>query len=127
MNTRWLMRLSSGFLGILGLVGSFIPQEVLGYLHIESSGFPVWIVQIMGALYFAFAMLNWTAKDNVMGGIYSRPIVIGNLTHFFMGALTLIKAGAPGESPAWLWVATVIYAAMAIAFTSVLFRGPSLK
>ena len=121
------MLTSCVFMGILGLLGSFLPQEMLQYMDIESTGFPPWVVQILGALYFAFAMINWTAKDNVMGGIYSRPIVIGNITHFFMGTLTLIKAVSPGESPAWLWVATVIYAAMAISFTSVMFRGPVLK
>ncbi len=96
-------------------------------MDIESAGFPAWIIQIVGALYFAFAMVNWTAKDSIMGGIYSRPVVIGNLTHFFMGTLTLIRVVSPGESPVWLWVMVLIYAAMAISFTSVMFRSPVLK
>jgi len=114
-------------MGTLGLLASFVPQEMLQYMGVESTGLSPWIVQMMGALYFAFAMVNWMAKDNVMGGIYSRPIVIGNLTHFFMGTLTLVKVWSPGESPAWLWIVTLIYGALAISFTSVMFRGPVLK
>ena len=121
------MRTSCVFLGALGLSASFLPQEMLQQMDIDAAEFPPWIMQIMGALYFAFAMVNWTAKDNVMGGIYSRPVVIGNLTHFFMGTLTLIKVVSAGGSPAWLWVVVLIYAAMAMAFTSVMFRGPALN
>ena len=39
-----------------------------------------------------FAMLNWMAKGVIIGGIYSRPIVIANLAHFLIGDLELIKA-----------------------------------
>jgi hypothetical protein len=30
------------------------------------------------------------AKGATLGGIYGRPIVIGNLVHFTMGALVLL-------------------------------------
>jgi len=32
------------------------------------------------------------AKGVIIGGIYSRPIVIANLAHFLIGDLELIKA-----------------------------------
>ncbi|WP_432714590.1 hypothetical protein, partial [Pedobacter sp.] len=38
-----------------------------------------------------FAMLNWMTKNNLMGGIYSKPLVTGNLAHFFIGSSALIK------------------------------------
>jgi hypothetical protein len=124
LNTRGLMRFSSAFLGALGLLGSFVPEELLQYMSIDPSGVPLWIIQLLGALYFAFAMMNWTARDSVMGGIYSRPVVIGNLAHFFMGTITLIKV-APAEGGAvWMWGLVLIYAAFAISFTSVMFRPP---
>ena len=36
-------------------------------------------------------MLNWMAKGTLIGGIYNKPIAIGNFTHFTIGGLALIK------------------------------------
>ena len=74
-------------MGVTGIILSFIPQEVSHFLSLTEST-PI-VFQILGALYFGFAMLNWTAKANLIGGIYSRPVAIGNFTHFLIGGLIL--------------------------------------
>jgi hypothetical protein len=43
------------------------------------------------ALYFSFALMNWTAKDSASGGIYARPVSLGNFAHFFSGTLIPAK------------------------------------
>ena len=45
----------------------------------------------MSALYLGFGILNWMAKGTLIGGIYNRPIAIGNLMHFGVGAIALVK------------------------------------
>ena len=81
MNTRLLMRASAVFSGALGAVATFLPQEILVRAGIPPVGLSVILVQIAGALYLGFAMLNWMAQGNIIGGIYSRPVAMGNLAH----------------------------------------------
>ena len=124
LNTRLLMAASSLFLGIAGLLASFAPQELLAFLDSPATGAATVLVQLMGALYFAFAMVNWTAKDNVIGGIYSRPVSLGNLTHFVMGALALAKYQFSRAVTVPMMVLLVIYAVFAVLFGGLVFgRG----
>lgn len=118
------MTLSSLLMGAAGIILSFAPSEVLQYLKIESAiAVEVVIMQILGALYFAFAMVNWTAKANLIGGIYGRPIAIGNLTHFVIGALALIKSYFSNHESVIL-IFAVIYAVFAVLFSIVFFTHP---
>lgn len=124
MNTKWLMTASALFMGATGIVLTFAPQEVSLYFSSPSATQPVAIVfQILGALYFAFAMVNWTSKGNLIGGIYGRPVAIGNLTHFVIGALTLVK-GYFAFSETVTLIAALVYAAFAVMFTIVFFTHP---
>src|SRR6187551_3157567 len=91
MNTKLVMTASAIVMGLAGILFSFMPQEVLSYVSSDPSLINSVIIQLIGALYFSFAMVNWTAKANLIGGIYNRPVAIGNLTHFIIGALALIK------------------------------------
>ena len=76
MKTNLLMVVSSILLGLAGIVALFAPQELLAALHVPvTHPLPV-VIQLMGALYFAFALTNWTAKDSIIGGIYARPIIM---------------------------------------------------
>ena len=121
MNTKVVMTASALVMGALGLAATFLPQEIAQYLGLTSEGvMPLWI-QIMGALYFSYALLNWTAKDSLLGGIYNRPIVIGNLVHFVVGALALVK-GAPMTKEFLPF--TIVYVIFAIAFGMIFFRSP---
>ena len=126
LNTRTLMIASSLFLGGVGVFASFAPRELLALLGAAATGPAPVLVQLMGALYFSFALVNWTAKDNIIGGIYSRPVSMGNMIHFVMGALALAK------SSAWdnriLLVLLVIYTVFAVLFGWLVFgRGPACK
>src|SRR5688572_2481190 len=67
MNTRLVMTASAFVMGALGLSATFLPQEIAAWLG-ASATLPL-LIQVLGALYFAFAMLNWTAKDGLIGGI----------------------------------------------------------
>jgi hypothetical protein len=123
MNTRILMQASTVFMGAVGLCCIFMPQELVSYASTVPVPMAVIGVQITGALYFGFAMLNWTARANLIGGIYSRPVAIGNLTHFMIGALALLKLVLAGERAVPVLAATAIYCAFAIAFAIVFFGG----
>lgn len=115
------MMASALVLGVLGLVSSFAPDEVLGWIGSTPSPALLLVVQMLGALQLGFAGLNWMARENLIGGIYSRPVAIGNLTHFLVAGIAMLKL-AP-ELPA-LWPLAAAHAALAAAFGVVLFRHP---
>jgi hypothetical protein len=124
MNTKLLMTINSIIMGLAGILLTFMPDEIIKYVTITSgTKLDVLMLQLLGALYFGFAMINWTAKANLIGGIYSRPVAIGNLIHFTVGALALLKGYSSGY-PLIIQVATIIYTVFAILFAIVFFRHP---
>jgi hypothetical protein len=101
-----------------------MPQEILVHYGSSLDGRAVLVIQV-GALYLGFATLNWTARFNLIGGIYSRPVAFGNFAHFAVGAVTLLKALIGGSSRAIeIIVGSVIYSVLAIWFGLVLFTHP---
>lgn len=125
MNTKYVMVVSAFVLGVTGIALSFLPQEIAAALHFSPSPFAVYVLQILGALYFSYAMLNWTARENLIGGIYGRPIAIGNLSHFVIGALSLIKGAADNPYHPLLWFAAGLYALFAVLFSKIFLTHPS--
>ena len=123
MNTKLLMTVSALAMGITGIILSFLPHEVLTYFNATTTVSDPLTLQILGALYFAFAMVNWTAKANLIGGIYARPIAIGNLTHFMVGSLALIK-NYFSRHDATILMFALVYIIFAVLFSIVFFRHP---
>jgi hypothetical protein len=126
MNTRILMTAAALVLALLGLGALFAPQELLTYLGAAPSGFLPPLVQLLAAALLGMAMIDWMAKGSKVGGIYNRPIAIGNLTHFAIGAISLAKFTIHGHPPVFAIVVSVVYVVFALAFGVVVFgRGTS--
>lgn len=85
MNTKLLMISSALLMATGGVLLQFIPHEILNYFGADSSGINPLFIQMTGALYLGFAMMNWMAKTVMIGGIYARPLAIGNFAHFTVG------------------------------------------
>jgi hypothetical protein len=124
MNTRILMSSSAVIMALAGMFFSFFPDELLQYLGVGSSAFLPLILQLTGALYLGFALLNWMAKGNLMGGIYSRPIAIGNLMHFMVFTLAIGKYYFAHQRPTVLIIPVLIYALFSVLFGKVVFGSP---
>jgi hypothetical protein len=119
MQTKLILSSSAILFGISGILLTFAPAEAALLF-----GWPISasiLVQIVGALYFGFAMINWMSKGNLIGGIYNRPLAVGNLSHFVVASLALIKMA--DKTPA-VYGATVVYSVYAIAFGLILFTHP---
>lgn len=67
------MASSAFILGTTGILLTFIPDEILSHLSIETNKPAFFLIQILGALYFAFVMLNLMTKTRLIGGIYNGP------------------------------------------------------
>jgi len=126
MNTKIILTASALTLGTLGILLSFLPNEILKYLQIESSQIIIIFMQLLGALYLGFGMLNWMAKGSTIGGIYNRPIAIGNFMHFGVGAIALLKiAFSVKEFREVVIPLTMVYTIFAVCYGYIFRVNPS--
>lgn len=123
MNTKLIMSISAAMMAVLGAGLIFMPHDLAQFVGVDSNDVTRIIFQVLGSLYFAFAMLNWMSKGNLIGGIYGRPIAIGNFTHFFVGGLGLIKAAIAFTSALIVGLA-VVYGIFAGLFGLILLTHP---
>jgi len=124
MNTKALMAASALFMGCLGVAASFLPQEILAVIGAPPQGVLPLLVQLGGALYVGFAMVNWMAKGNLLGGIYNRAVAMGNFAHFGIGATVLIKGLLAGQRVPGIWIGGAAYSVFAVCFALVAFGSP---
>lgn len=125
MNTKLIMTLSAVFLYSFGILFTFAPDVILAYLKLEPILLTEFLLQIVGALYFGFGMLNWMNKGRPIGGIYNRPVATANLSHFMIAGLALLKGLSSNVYlPTAVWIVGIIYIVFAIAFGTILFRHP---
>ena len=80
----------------------------------------------MSALYLGFGILNWMAKGTLIGGIYNRPIAIGNLMHFGVGAIALVKISSNIQIHSEIIISlSAVYVIFALLFAYVFRTNPT--
>ena len=126
MNTKILMIASAIYLGIVGIGLTFLPLEIARFFEAETNRTLILALQILGALYLGFGMMNWMAKNSMIGGIYSRPLVFGNLLHFLVSAFALIKMVGKYSENQFVVIITIsiLYSIFAICFGYLLRTSP---
>jgi len=120
------MTLCSLLLADVGVVALFAPEVMLNQVGAQVTAELSVLVQLTGTLYFAFALVNWTAKDSAIGGIYARPVSLGNFGHFFAGALLLIRYQLSAAFNPGLFIVLLIYIIFAGLFYWLVFRATGL-
>ncbi len=118
---------SALLLAFSGLALTFFPDELAESLGLPDSDPAMLLIQVIGAMYFGFAMLNWMSRRSLIGGIYNRPIAIANMTHFMMVGIALTKLMSKKSAlPQAFWLITFVYIVYALIFGWLLFRTPNL-
>ena len=110
-------------MAIIGITMSFLPDEIILELKMEPNPKTSLLIQIMGAMYFAFATIIWFAKGFLIGGNYGKPIVIGKFAHFAIASLAILKA-LPAELSLSVWLITLCYLSFALVFGYMNFTSP---
>ncbi|MFH5832159.1 hypothetical protein [Halalkalibaculum sp. DA384] len=123
LNTKLVMTSSALFLGVLGVPTSFFAPEILEYYGTPPEGVEVLFVKAAGAMYLGFAILNWMARGNIIGGIYSRPVALGNFFHFAVVAVMLLKRLIVESHSAIIVIAAVAYTVFACCFGYIISTG----
>lgn len=118
------MTASAVVMALLGAGASFAPHETLAFAGEQSTGLLPLVVQLIGALYLGFAFVNWMARESLIGGIYNRPVAVGNFMHFTVGAFALGKAAAAASFDATVVAFAVVYTLFAFGFAMVFFSSP---
>lgn len=125
MNTKLIMTVTAAFLAAIGIALSFAADDIIKALGSAPTEILILTLQLLGAMYYAFALLNWMAKGAIIGGIYNRPIAIANLTQFLMGGIVLTRAVFKYDDlPASIAVLAGFYIVMAELFAVITFRHP---
>ena len=125
MNTKLIMTASAILLAVAGISLSFFPNEIAKYIGLDASKTSQLVMQALGALYFGFGILNWMAKGSIIGGIYNKPLVVANLSHFMIGGLAMIKGLMSISNPPYqLIILTVVYTIFGILFGTLFVRHP---
>jgi len=127
LNTKILMTSSALILGLAGVFALFAPDALVYTQGSAATGTTSVLVQLMGALYFSFALMNWTAKDSLIGGIYAWPVSLANFGHFFAGTLLLIKYQLSNEINIYMLTVLIVYAVYALCFYWLVFRATGVK
>ena len=127
MNTKIWMTSSSLILALAGVFALFAPDVLLSMLGAMATAQLSVLVQLLGALYFSFALMNWTAKDSAIGGIYARPVSLGNFSHFLSGTLILSKQLLSNEFKLPILFVWIVYVTFTIFFYWLVFRATGLK
>jgi hypothetical protein len=124
--SQLMMVSSAAFNGALGIIFSFLPQEVMKQLGETTGPVTTLALQVLGAFYMGMALMNYTGKKAVIGGIYNRPLQMANTVHCAIAAITLAKYTA-GQSfhiaPAIMGV-SLTYVLLAGGFLKLLFSSP---
>lgn len=126
MKTKLLMTSSALFCGIIGILLLFLPNEIAEYLNVEPTIITILFLKILSALYLGFGILNWTVKESLIGGIYNRPIALGNLLHFVVGSIELVKVISNIETHREIIIfLTALYIIFGVLFAYVLKNNPT--
>ena len=126
--TKTLMIISAIFLAVNGFVLSFFPNEISVLLTNNDNHFFILILQILGALYLGFSYINWMSKNSLIGGIYNKPLLIGNTLHFLTASIAMIKLVFKFENNLQLIIMyTIIYCLFTLFFGYVFFSDPFKK
>ena len=126
MKTKFLMTSSALFCVIIGILLLFLPNEIAEYLNVEPTIITILFLKILSALYLGFGILNWTVKGSLIGGIYNRPIALGNLLHFVDGSIELVKVISNIQIHRELIIfLTALYIIFGVLFAYVLKNNPT--
>ena len=120
------MTSTSLMLAAAGIFALFVPDQLMTLLNVPRSDSLLVVIQLMGALYFSFALMNWTAKDSAIGGIYARPASLAKFSHFLIGTLLLIKYQLSHPFSLPITLALVMYAIFASLFYWLVFHATGI-
>ncbi len=109
MNSKLVMTGAVIVLGLAGIACLLIPKEIFKLYNPATEDIQGLLVQLLGAGFLGFGALDWVSRKSLLGGIYGRPVVGTNYTHFLIGSLLMVRAAIsqPNNVVVWFTLAQV--------------------
>jgi len=114
---------------IFGLSISFFPQETGRIFGTASQyGIDLLLMKVVGGLFFGFGVTNFMSRNSVVGGIYGRPITLGNAMINLIIAgqflkFNFLQDGVGGH----FWIVAILFSAMALSFIYLFLKAPKAE
>lgn len=90
--SRSILILSGIFNALLGVLFTFFPQETGRFIGTaEQTGSDIIVMQVLGAALLGIGITNYLSRGATLGGIYGKPLLLGNLVFHIASGLGLIK------------------------------------
>jgi len=124
MKARPILLVSGLLLLCCGLPALFAPQEIAAALGSRVQPASPVVVQLLGAGLFALGFLDWFSRFSAIGGIHGRPVLVANLSFFFIAAATLGRH-ARGDGGLVAWLLAGLAGLLAAWFTKLLLFPPA--
>jgi hypothetical protein len=121
---RTITRFSAAVLALGGATLLFAPEAILPRLVPGVLPASAWLGQLVAAGWLAVAAANWFGQHTLIGGIYSRPLVMTNLALYLVTATSIVRPALVGRSPALLWGIAATSVAFAGMYAWLMLRGP---
>ncbi|HET6432699.1 hypothetical protein [Dyella sp.] len=111
-------------LAIGGIALLFAPDVLLAPLAPGAVAALTVLGQLVAGGWLAMAWLNWNQRHLVIGGIYARPLVLGNFTLYLISASSLAHRVKAGDAPPAMLALAVLFGTLTLVYAALLLRGP---
>ena len=111
--------------GILGILITFLPQETglfIGTSEMNSADLA--LMQVLGSALIGIAIINFMSRGLTVGGIYGKPIQLGNLVFHLATGLGLLKFVFTSESWIIFGIPALLYLLITAGFIKLNFSSP---
>lgn len=83
---------SAIFNAVLGILFTFLPQETGSWIGTADQTIAdLALLLILGSALIGIAIINYMSRGVTIGGIYGKPLLLGNLVFHLASGLGLIK------------------------------------
>ena len=110
--------MSSGIFNLLlGTIFTFLPQETALFIGDDiTDGANLIIYQLSGAALLGIGLLNYMGRGMILGGIYGKPLLLGNLVYHLTAGITCIRFAMTAESWHLYAIAVMTYTLISFGF-----------
>lgn len=117
-----LLTVSAVLLFAAGGAALFAPEEVSASLGASTAHPSSIAIQLAGAGLLGSAVIDWMSRRNRIGGVYARPLALGNLLLFTCTGFSFGRGLADGRlPPLTAGPLCVVSAGLAVAFAWLIF------
>lgn len=116
---------SAAINGIIGFFITFLPQETGQFIGTtEMNSADLALMQVLGSALIGIAIINFMGRSLTVGGIYGKPIQLGNLVFHLATGLGLLKYVFSTESWLLFGIPALLYLLLTARFIKLNFTSP---